>query len=443
MYHNVLKMALVGLGVALIAIPSASLGQSKDAVGCQRTLAKETQKYFQKKLNDLRKCNDGLLKEGLDAAGCPASDPKGKAAAKIAKSVDKAKAKIIKKCADAAAEGNGWASDGTDNIGFYDNCPRANCAAVIDSETALADCAVCVVDDLIDNIMDDSRGVYGALGDTSTDKGVLKCQRTFGKELAQLARKNSKFQLKCEDGLIKGGTTGICPGDDPKGKASGKISGFITKADGKIEKKCPDMATEDAAVDQGTVASSFGSVDDAAEVVSAAAQSVISFAVAKDACGDSIIAASETCDDGNFFEEDGVGTLDTCPRDCFIGPCSVGGTQQVTVNFSSPVDLIGLTIVLNYDDTVVELPGEGGNPAVQAALSSSSFTITPGDANYALRAVLNDPFLFGVSSGEAFVADFNDCSGPVTVGDFECSVVDAVDNTFATRDDVTCSVTVP
>ncbi len=441
MYYDNLKRSLVGLGVALIAIPNAAFA-GDPVVDCQRALAKETQKYAQKLVNELRKCNDGLLKEGSAPAGCPAADPKGKAVEKIQKAFDKAIAGIEKKCAAAATDGD-WANNGPANIGFLDNCPRADCAAVIDSESALASCATCVVDDIVDGAMAGS-GVYGSVETGSSDKGVLGCQRTFGKELAQIIRKNSKAQQKCEDALIKAGTPALlCPAADPKGKASAKISKFIGKADDKIAKKCPDTATEGAALDVNGVNASFGSIDNAPEVATQIAQNIVSFSFNKEFCGDSIIQASETCDDGNIFEEDGVGSLDTCPADCFVGPCAVGGAQQVTVNFTSPANLIGLTIVLGYDDTVVELPGQGGDAAVQAALSSTNFTITPGDADYALRAVLSDPFLFGVGSGEAFVAQFNDCGGAVAPGDFSCTVIDAVDDAFASRDDVTCSVTVP
>jgi hypothetical protein len=99
--------------------------------------------------------------------------------------------------------------------------------------------------------------------------------------------------------------------------------------------------------------------------------------------------------------------------------------------------------VVTYNDAKVRIPGTGGDPAVQAALNSLSFGMTPNDTDYALRNVLSDPFLFGVPPGAAFDVTFDTCQGggALAAGDVQCIVVDAVDTSFATVDGVTCSVT--
>ena len=104
-----------------------------------------------------------------------------------------------------------------------------------------------------------------------------------------------------------------------------------------------------------------------------------------------------------------------------------------------------MTVVVHYDDSKASIPGSNGDPAVQGAVLSSFFAMTPNDTDYALRNVLIDPSLVGVPAGEAFTIAFSTCNGaPAPVAaDFSCIVVDATDANSKPASGVSCSVTVP
>jgi hypothetical protein len=449
MYQRTLKMQKAALAIVVAGLlasvgAGSAFADAKDDLKCNRTLLKSAQKYASSVANELRKCNDALLKEGSLPAGCPAADPKGKAAGKIASAVTKATDKITDTCATSALEANF-----PENLGLLPNCPRAGCTATIDDESDLAACFICNVDKILETAFDggNSAGIYGSIEAGSADKDALKCQRAVGKELAQVLRKNSKVQLKCEDAHLKDGTSGTsaCPGSDPKGKAAGKIASVISKADGKISDKCPSTA----GLDDDDLFTSYGSLADAPERVSTIAENIASIAVNRPRCGDAIIDNGETCDDGNNYGDEGTGPLDLCPADCAVGPCTASGSQSATVSFAGPApDLIGATVLLYYDDTLVEIFGNGAgtDQSGMTALGGFAPSVQATDADYAVRLIWNDSALIGVPSGSDIVnISFDACVGAPapTPGDFTCIVVDAVDNTFATRDDITCAVAVP
>lgn len=162
-------------------------------------------------------------------------------------------------------------------------------------------------------------------------------------------------------------------------------------------------------------------------------------------CGNNVIdfAQGETCDDGNRDEGPG----DSCPANCKINPCQPSGeTLTADVVFATdPADLLltALTVFVRYPDGVVDVPGANNDPAVQAAVTSDFFSITPNDTNYALTAVLIDPFLFGVQAGTAITIQFDRCgaAGVPPASAFACQVTSATDTTPATvTDQVTCRV---
>jgi hypothetical protein len=163
-------------------------------------------------------------------------------------------------------------------------------------------------------------------------------------------------------------------------------------------------------------------------------------------CGNGSIeaAAGETCDDGN--NEEGPG--DACPANCRVAQCDdSGSTATADVLFSTdPGDLLitGLTMFVRYPDGVVDVPGVNNDVAVQAAVTSDFFGITPNDTNFSLTTVLIDPFLSGVGAGTAISVNLIRCvgAGPPAEGDFECRVIDATDAEGAVvTDQVTCRVT--
>jgi len=164
-------------------------------------------------------------------------------------------------------------------------------------------------------------------------------------------------------------------------------------------------------------------------------------------CGNGTVdlAQGETCDDGNRAE----GPDDSCPANCRISPCErSGNTLTADVVFATdPGDLLltALTVFVRYPDGTVDVPGSNNDVAVQAAVTSEFFSVTPNDSNFALTAVLIDPFLLGVQAGTAITEQFDVCSGasaPPTEA-FRCQVISATDTTPMTvTDQVTCNVQV-
>jgi hypothetical protein len=162
-------------------------------------------------------------------------------------------------------------------------------------------------------------------------------------------------------------------------------------------------------------------------------------------CGNSVVDTQlgETCDDGNRNEEPG----DSCPADCQIRPCIPSGDTLVAdvIFDTAPPDLLiaGLTVFVRYPDGTVDVPGSNNDPAVQTAVVSDFFSITPNDQNYALTALLIDPFNLGVNAGGAISVTLDVCEGasPPPASAFDCRVVDAADEMGATvTDQVTCRV---
>jgi hypothetical protein len=163
-------------------------------------------------------------------------------------------------------------------------------------------------------------------------------------------------------------------------------------------------------------------------------------------CGNGSIdfSAGETCDDGN--NEEGPG--DSCPANCRVAQCTNSGEAAIAdVLFNTdPGDLLiaGMTLFVRYPDGVVDVPGVNNDAAVQAAITSDFFGITPNDTNYSLTTVLIDPFLSGVGAGTAISVDLIGCAGAgePSEGDFECRVIDATDaNGAVVTDQVSCTVT--
>ncbi len=415
MYHNWISMRkwLLVPALALVLAPLNTMAANTPE-GCLRTVLKEAQKFAQKKANSMRKCEDGVLK-GKITPPCPDA----KNLEKINKARTKAEEKIVKKCDDAAQSG-------------LANCPRAACSAILSTNAELGACVTCNMDEIVDDLVEQT---YDTLEAPSSDKDVLNCQRTYAKEVIQAFRKLSKTYTKCEDGIIKGKITSC-----PDAKATEKVTKIITKLNEKIAKKCPDMATTDAAIDPFLSFAALGGTAGASGRVDLMSQVPPAFAIQGPACGNGAIDAGETCDDGNLAEENGFDDLDTCPADCSIATCTPSGGGTATVSIASPMGelIAGAVVVVYYDDAVVELPGSGGG--VSGVTGLSGFSVTPNDANYALRNVIFDISLTGLASGDVFSFDYDECGAPATAGDFSCFVADASDTGFLPVDGVTCTV---
>ena len=159
-------------------------------------------------------------------------------------------------------------------------------------------------------------------------------------------------------------------------------------------------------------------------------------------CGNNVVEPGETCDDGNTLNGD------ACPSDCRIQVCAPAGTMQtVAVSFSPPegVNVGSLTVLLQYPDGTVQIPGSGGDASVGARITNkpSGFLVDGFDLDYALRIAVAGSRALSV--GQIFRVSFDRCNGsqaPV-VTDFACSVEEAFDTSFSSVSGVTCSVAFP
>jgi len=159
--------------------------------------------------------------------------------------------------------------------------------------------------------------------------------------------------------------------------------------------------------------------------------------------GDIEVERGETCDDGNRDEGPG----DSCPANCHVATCDPSG-QEITADVQFTTDpgdllLLGMTLFVRYPDGVVDVPGVDSDPAVNEAVTSDFFSVTPNDQSYGLTTVLIDPFLSGVGAGTAVSVRFVRCAGAgaPSPASFTCTVIDATDlDTVDVRDQVGCSV---
>ena len=131
-------------------------------------------------------------------------------------------------------------------------------------------------------------------------------------------------------------------------------------------------------------------------------------------------------------------------------PCTpVAGSSQVfAISFTPPagLSLQGITVLVDYPDGKVSIPGSGAVPSVRARilmLPNGAFA-APNDLDYALRESI------AVSSGSLtpgrlFEIQFDVCQGaPVaTAADFTCTVESASDAFGNTVGGVTCAVSAP
>lgn len=477
---------LAGLVLAL----GAQGAGAQDIDKCKAAIAKNAQKLASAELKALQKCEEGRVKGKITttcALDTKTQDKINKAKAKATEKIEGTCAGVtvaeagfaglVARCTGGNAAGarcvdNGdcqfppataGAEDGTCDA--VTECPALlngtlGCNALpLASANDIDDCLICTTESKVEALV---ATLYGALNAPSEDKDDSKCQLDIGKRTAKYLDKVEKALAKCEDGRIKGKILTTCDVDP---KTQDKIAKAQSKLADAISGSCDSDARISRAIAPGELyaaGSRFGSCGIATPSTGAGLLSVLG-CIADDAaacdvglstgdpacatplCGNGQIDNGESCDDGNTLNESGAGPSDSCPADCSIATCAPNGTQSATVSFTAPVDLTGMTLVVVYDDSKVSIPGSNGDAAVQAAVTSGSFSSTPNDTNYALRNVLLDPFLGGVASGPAFQIQLTKCTGAPapTAADFGCFVVDAADINVAPVAGVTCSVSVP
>jgi cysteine-rich repeat protein len=156
-------------------------------------------------------------------------------------------------------------------------------------------------------------------------------------------------------------------------------------------------------------------------------------------CGNGQVNAGESCDDGNNNNND------TCPADCTIDPCTpVSANQLADVFFQPPAgaNVAGLTVLVDYPEGRVQIPGSGSVQSSISMLPSGAFG-SSNDLNHALREVVGAGN--AIPPGRLFRVTFQSCQGApaATAGNYSCVVIEASDPFTNPVSGVTCSVTVP
>ena len=99
---------------------------------------------------------------------------------------------------------------------------------------------------------------------------------------------------------------------------------------------------------------------------------------------------------------------------------------MVEVNFMSPPfeDADSTTLLVEYPDGTVSLPGSGDDDSVDERVSmrQTSTTVTVNDLDHKLRVVYSRAA--GIQTGKIFAITFDECegAGPAPIGAFGCRV---------------------
>ena len=160
------------------------------------------------------------------------------------------------------------------------------------------------------------------------------------------------------------------------------------------------------------------------------------------------MGTGETCDDGNHSDND------SCPADCRIAACTVTtATRFVQVRFVPPLgaNVAGLTVLVDYPEGKVDLPGNGtsGFPSGTFSGVPSGSTISVNDLNFngkghALRYTIAGQSGGALTPGQILRLKMLDCAGVVapTADEFLCTVIAASDPFTNHIDGVRCFVVV-
>ncbi len=134
-----------------------------------------------------------------------------------------------------------------------------------------------------------------------------------------------------------------------------------------------------------------------------------------------------------------------------IGPCTQGTTHDpFVVSFAVPDSSVlvqGLTVLVDYPEAKVTIPGSGNETSVRQTIINvqSGALSQPNDLDYALRDVLAGTS-HPLTPGNLFTINFFDCTSapaPPTAADFTCTVEVASDPFGLPDQGVTCSVSAP
>jgi parallel beta-helix repeat protein len=222
--------------------PAAITSAAPESVGCQKTIAKQGEKFLKTKMKALSQC--------LVAQGTPKTCPDADGMAKIQNTVNGAAAKIAKKCAADAAQ-NGLSSS---YAALTDDTAISSC--MLSQHNASGTLAVLTLTGVLtENIP--------LLGDDDNAKRAA-CIKELSKSGTKYVEKALKNANKCLAKRMKdqvgGDLVPVCVGQysgafipptDPK--TAQKQTDLIDKIEEKIGKKCGGLAAV-----AGGVASLFG-----------------------------------------------------------------------------------------------------------------------------------------------------------------------------------------
>jgi len=162
-------------------------------------------------------------------------------------------------------------------------------------------------------------------------------------------------------------------------------------------------------------------------------------------CGNGVLEDGESCDDGNMITNP---PSDTCPSDCTIINCATAGTTRtVSVSFTPPAgkSVSSISVLLEYPDGTVKVPGTGSDTSVQSAVSNtpSGALVAAVDYDYALVVQLAGTR--AMTPGKLFDLTVRDCRGVAvpTADQFKCRVTDASAPDASSVSGVTCAATLP
>jgi cysteine-rich repeat protein len=505
MYHkgfeNRKQIVAGAVGVAVLLLGAGGAQAALTAAQkCHSAIIKASRLYEDTRINALDKCEQDNLKGKNDPPlDCPTGDPV--ADGKIVKALAKLESTIAKACCGADKTcGNaddqvladiGWAGlanrcaggsrDG-DECSSAADCPSGACSPAdfcpsLENDSAcdsiaiadpgdIADCLACTGDLATGESIALS---YDSLKAKGSNKPAELCKRE-AQRATLFYRKTRNLLRVCADKVAKGAIVGPCPDTTTAAKIQNeqsKLLAAVAKKCGGADKafgggddlaldlfgapvSCPGLDAPGAAPN---CSQPLSTVQDWAECLvcvngyqvactnDLASRNLPSYAAECNAdCGNGKIDAGESCDDGNVVDGDG------CPATCAIGACTpTGGTATVNVNYTTPEDIAGVTVYIEYPESEVRIPGQGNQQSVQDRifLATGDF-FNPNDLNYALQLVQIDSSSLPFVGTQLLQIQFDTCTGvSLGGGDFSCRVLSASSPSSAEVAGATCTVEVP
>jgi cysteine-rich repeat protein len=161
-------------------------------------------------------------------------------------------------------------------------------------------------------------------------------------------------------------------------------------------------------------------------------------------CGNGAVDPDETCDDGNTLDGD------NCPSSCVEQSCTPTATPATaTVGWDAPSSVSAITVLVDYPEGKVNVPGHGGTvaPGTFTTFPSGTSQVPNvlGNDGYAVKMVVSKATAINPRPGTLFKMNMTRCEGApaATAGDYGCTVLEAFGTDGTTPVAATCTVSVP